>query len=76
MLIFYLTDAVIEDLRAWQSRPLHAVYPIVYMNALMVKMRANCQVADCAIHAIIGITMAGKKAVLGLCTSANEGGFD
>src|ERR1035437_2405988 len=45
-LISNVTDAVIEEVRAWQSRPLDAVYPIVYMDALMVKMRDNGQVGQ------------------------------
>jgi len=72
-LISNVTDAVIEEVRAWQSRPLDAVYPIVYLDALMVKMRDNGQVANRAVYVAIGITMEGKKDVLGLWTSANEG---
>ena len=66
-LISNVTDAVIEEVKAWQSRPLDEVYPIVYLDALVVKMRADGRVEA------IGISMAGRKEVLGLWTSANEG---
>ena len=72
-LISNVTDAVIEEVKAWQSRPLDAVYPIVYLDALMVKMRDNGQVSNRAVHVAIGITLEGKKEVLGLWTTANEG---
>jgi putative transposase len=72
-LISNVTDAVIEEVKAWQSRPLDAVYPIVYLDALMVKMRADGRVENRAVHVAIGIGMDGQKEVLGLWTTANEG---
>ncbi len=72
-LISNVTDAVIEEVRAWQSRPLDAVYPIVYLDALVVKMRSDGRVENRAVYVAIGITLAGMKEVLGLWTSANEG---
>ena len=65
-LISNVTDAVIDEVRAWQCRPLDAVYPIVYLDALMVKMRDNGQVANRAVYVAIGITMEGKKDVSAL----------
>jgi len=58
---------------AWQTRPLDAVYPIVYLDALVVKMRSDGRVENRAVYVAIGITLAGMKEVLGLWTSANEG---
>lgn len=72
-LISNVTDAVIEEVTAWQGRPLDEVYPIVYLDALQVKMRDNGQVQNRAVHVAIAITMEGTKEVLGLWTSANEG---
>jgi putative transposase len=72
-LISNVTDAVLEQVRAWQSRPLDPLYPIVYLDALVIKMRDNGQVQNRAVYVAIGITMEGHKEVLGLWTSANEG---
>ena len=68
-----VTDAVIEEVKAWQTRPLDAVYPIVYLDALAVKMRSDGRVENRAVYVAIGITLAGMKEALGLWTSANEG---
>src|SRR6202041_2382741 len=59
--------------KAWQSRPLDAVYPIVYLDALVVKMRTEGRGENRAVHVAIGIGMDGNKEVLGLWTTANEG---
>src|SRR3982751_4924240 len=72
-LISNVTDAVIEQVRAWQARPLDPVYPIVYLDALMVKMRDNGVVENRAVYVALGITLEGQKEVLGLWTSASEG---
>jgi len=72
-LISNVTEAVIEEVKAWQSRPLDAVYPVVYLDALVVKMRTEGRVENRAVYVAIGITLAGMKEVLGLWTSANEG---
>src|SRR5487761_1307364 len=72
-LISNVTEAVIEEVKAWQSRPLDAVYPVVYLDALVVKMRSDGRVENRAVYVAIGINLAGVKEVLGLWTSANEG---
>jgi len=72
-LISNVTEAVIEEVKAWQSRPLDAIYPIVYLDALVVKMRTEGRVENRAVYVAIGITLEGRKEVLGLWTSANEG---
>jgi putative transposase len=72
-LISNVTDAVWEEVVGWQNRPLDAVYPIVYLDALYVKMRDNGQVQNRAVHVAIAINMDGAKEVLGLWTSAHEG---
>lgn len=68
-----VTDRVIEDVKAWQSRPLEPLYPIVYLDALMVKMRHEGRVETRAVYTAIGINLDGEKSVLGLWVSAAEG---
>jgi len=72
-LISTVTDAVLDEVKTWQARPLDAVYAIVYLDALVVKMRAEGRVENRAVYVAIGINMEGVKEVLGLWTSANEG---
>jgi putative transposase len=72
-LISEVTDSVIEEVRAWQGRPLEPVYPIVYLDALVVKMRHEGRVENRAVFVGIAINMEGNKEVLGLWTNANEG---
>jgi putative transposase len=72
-LISEVTDGVMEEVRAWQSRPLEPIYPIVYLDALMVKMRHEGRVENRAVFVGIGVTLEGSKEVLGLWTSATEG---
>jgi putative transposase len=72
-LISEVTDAVIEEVKAWQSRPLEPLYAIVYLDALYVKMRHEGRVENRAVYIAIGVDMDGHKDVLGLWTSANEG---
>ncbi|HEY4354168.1 MAG TPA: IS256 family transposase, partial [Acidobacteriaceae bacterium] len=72
-LISNVTEAVLEEVRAWQSRPLDEVYAIVYLDALVVKMRVDGRVENRAVYVAIGVNLEGCKEVLGLWTSANEG---
>jgi putative transposase len=72
-LISEVTDSVLEEVKAWQDRPLEALYPIVYLDALMVKMRQDGKVDNRAVYTAIGINMDGGKSVLGLWTNNTEG---
>jgi putative transposase len=72
-LISQVTDAVMEEVRAWQNRPLDPIYPIVYLDALFVKMRHEGRVENRAVFVGIGVSQEGTKEVLGLWTSATEG---
>lgn len=72
-LISNVTEAVQDEVRAWQNRPLEPIYPILYMDALYVRMRDNGHVQNRAVHVAIGVNLEGYKEVLGLWTSANEG---
>ncbi len=72
-LISTVTDAVAEEVKIWQNRPLDAVYPIVYMDAIRVKARGNGHVVNKAVYLAIGINLDGAKEVLGMWVSENEG---
>ena len=72
-LISVVTEAVAEEVKAWQNRPLDALYPIVYMDAIRVKARHNGHVVNKAVYLAIGINTEGAKEVLGMWASENEG---
>lgn len=72
-LVSDVTDAVSEEVKAWQSRPLEPIYGIVFLDALYVKMRHEGRVENRAVYVAIGVDLEGRKEVLGLWTSANEG---
>ena len=72
-LISEVTDSIQEEVKAWQDRPLEALYPIVYLDALMVKMRQDGKVDNRAVYTAIGINTEGEKSVLGLWVNATEG---
>jgi putative transposase len=72
-LISEVTDAVVEEVRAWQHRPLDPIYMIVYLDALIVKMRHEGRVENRAVFVALGVNQEGAKEVLGLWTSATEG---
>lgn len=81
-LISSATEAVSELVREWQARPLEPVYPIVYLDALRVKIRVDGAVQNRCIYLAIGVNLEGRKETLGLWSSENEGarvlavGFD
>lgn len=68
-----VTDAVMEEVKAWQSRPLDAVYPIVYLDCIHVKTRDEGAVRVKAVYLALGITMAGEKELLGIWIAQTEG---
>jgi putative transposase len=72
-LISRVTDAVLEDVREWQSRPLDAVYPVVFFDALRVKIRDEGLVRNKAVYLALAITGEGDKEVLGLWIEQSEG---
>jgi putative transposase len=72
-LISTVTDAVLEELAAWQARPLEAVYPLVFFDALRVKIRDEGTVRNKAVHIALGVRVDGTKEVLGLWLEQNEG---
>ena len=72
-LISKVTDAVIEQVVDWQSRPLDSIYPIVYLDCIVVKIRQDRKVINKAIYLALGVNMEGHKELLGLWISENEG---
>jgi putative transposase len=72
-LISNVTDAVKEEVTAWQNRPIDAVYPILYLDALYVKIRDAGHIQNRAIYVAIGVNMQGRKEVLGLWMGQAEG---
>jgi putative transposase len=72
-LISKVTDAVIEQVVEWQARPLDAVYPIVYLDCIVVKIRQDKKVINKAVYLALGVNMEGHKELLGLWLSENEG---
>jgi putative transposase len=72
-LVSEVTDAVMDEVKVWQSRPLEPIYGIVFLDALYVKMRHEGRVENRAVYVAMGVDLEGRKDVLGLWTSANEG---
>jgi putative transposase len=68
-----ITDAVLEQVKAWQSRPLEEIYPIIYLDALIVKVRDGHQVRNKAAHLAVGVDLDGVKHVLGIWVQTSEG---
>jgi putative transposase len=71
-LISNVTEAVETERLEWQNRSLDAVYPIVYLDALVVKVRHEGRVINKAIHLALGVNLAGHKELLGLWMTTNE----
>ncbi len=72
-LISRITDAVLEDARLWQTRPLDSVYAIVYLDALIVKIRDGNTVRNHACYLAIGVNLEGAREVLGMWFQKTEG---
>ncbi|MCF7552690.1 IS256 family transposase [Pseudonocardia sp. WMMC193] len=68
-----ITDSVLDEVKLWQSRPLEEIYPIVYLDALMIKVRDGHQVRNRAAHIAVGVDLDGVKHVLGIWVQAAEG---
>ena len=72
-LISRVTDAVLDEVKAWQSRPLDPVWPVIYLDALVVKVRDQGTVRNKSVYMALGLNMTGRKEVLGLWIEATEG---
>jgi len=72
-LISKITDDIVEDVKAWQNRPLEPIYPIVFFDCLIVKVRQDKRIINKSVYVALGIDLEGKKDILGLWISENEG---
>lgn len=72
-LISHVTNEVIDEVKAWQSRPIEPIYPIVYLDALMIKVRMDKRVINKAFYLALGVNLDGEKELLGIWISQNEG---
>ncbi len=72
-LISNVTEAVMEEVKSWQSRPLDAVYPIVYLDALVVKIRDTGHVRNKAIYVVIGVNLQGQQGGAGAVGGSGRG---
>jgi transposase-like protein len=72
-LISKVTDSVLEEVIEWQTRPLEAVYPVVYLDGIVVKVRQNRQVINKVIFLALGINLQGQKELMGMWLSETEG---
>jgi len=72
-LISKVTDAVIEQVIEWQSRPLESIYPIVYLDCIVVKIRQDRRVINKAVYLALAVNMEGHKELLGLWLAETEG---
>ena len=68
-----ITDKIIETVKRWQGRPLESVYPVVWLDAIHYKIHENGKVVSKAVYTILGVNLEGRKDVLGLYISENEG---
>lgn len=72
-LISTVTDGVLEEVRAWQTRPLEKLYAILYLDALVVKVKQDGRIANRSIYLAVGVNLQGHKEVLGFWAAAQEG---
>jgi len=68
-----VTESIIEEVKVWQNRPLESIYPIVYLDCIVVKVHQDSRVINKAIYLALGVTVEGRKDLLGLWISENEG---
>lgn len=68
-----ITDAILDEMLAWQQRPLDAFYPVIYLDALVLKIRDGAHVRNKSAHIAVGVDMDGIKHVLGIWIQASEG---
>lgn len=71
--ISMITDAMLEEIKAWQTRPLDPVWPIIYVDALVVKVRDTNVVTNKSAHLVVGVDLNGVKRVLGIWVQNHEG---
>ncbi|NOX14995.1 MAG: IS256 family transposase [Epsilonproteobacteria bacterium] len=70
--ISHITEAIVEKAKEWQSRPLDSIYPIIFMDATVLKIRVDRVVKNIAAYIMLGITLEGKKEIIGIWIGENE----
>lgn len=71
--IAQVTDGVLEEVRLWQERPLEAIYPVLWLDGLVLKVRHGKQVVNKSAHIVLGLNLRGEKEVLGMWLAETEG---
>ena len=69
-----LTEAVMDEVRQWQNRPLESLYPIMYVDCLVIKIRENQRILNKAVYLVLGITLEGQKEPASACGSQKTKG--
>src|SRR5713226_9219306 len=72
-LISNVTEAVMDEVRQWQTRPLEPIYPIIYVDCLVVKVRENQRVLNKALYLVLAVDLNGQKDMLGMWIAQTEG---
>src|SRR6266852_1958361 len=72
-LISNVTEAVMDEVRQWQTRPLEPIYPIIYVDCLVVKVRENQRVLNKALYLVLAVNLEGQKELLGMWIAQTEG---
>jgi len=72
-IISQVTDAIVDDVRAWQQRPLDAIYPLIWLDGIVCKVHQGKQVINKSVLVVLGVNLRGEKEVLGLWIAENEG---
>lgn len=67
-----ITEAIMDKAKEWQSRPLESIYPIIFMDATVLKIRVDRVVKNVAAYIMLGITLDGKKDIIGIWIGENE----
>jgi putative transposase len=73
-LISNVTEAVMDEVRQWQNRPLEDLYPIIYVDCLVIKVRENQRILNKAVYLVLGITLEGQKEPASACGSQKTKG--
>lgn len=72
-LVSTVTACVLEEVKAWQTRPLDRIYPIIYLDCIVVKVKEDNRIVNKAVYLALGVNLEGQKELLGMWISKNEG---
>lgn len=71
-LISRITDKIMPAVQEWQSRPLDSIYPVIFLDGIVFKVRKDARIINKCVYSVLGINMDGKKEILGIWISENE----